>query len=91
MLLEAKDIHKSYNEGNKAVSVLRGINLNIDRGDFIAVTGPSGAGKSTLLHILGGLDTPSHGTVLFEGEDISRIGDSRLCRIRGSRRLWQSP
>ncbi|MFA5155792.1 MAG: ABC transporter ATP-binding protein [Candidatus Omnitrophota bacterium] len=82
MILEAKDIHKVYNDGSKVVPVLRGVTLSVKKGGFVAVTGPSGAGKSTLLHILGGLDSPTSGSIAFEGKDLARISDSRLCRIR---------
>ena len=85
MILEAKGIHKVYNEGSKALPVLKGIDLSIKKGGFVAVTGPSGAGKSTLLHILGGLDFPTGGSVLFDGEDISKISDLKLCRMRNKR------
>ncbi len=83
-MIEAKNIHKSYNNGNKALQVLKGIDLNIEKGKFVAITGPSGAGKSTLLHILGGLDTPSEGTAFFDGKDINKLDDSSLCKIRNS-------
>jgi len=85
MILEAKDIHKVYHEGSKALPVLRGINLSIKKGGFVAVTGPSGAGKSTLLHILGGLDIPSSGAIFFHGEDIAKLSDLKLCAIRNKK------
>ncbi len=84
-MIEAKNIHKSYNNGDKAVQVLKGIDLRIDKGRFVAITGPSGAGKSTLLHILGGLDTPTKGTAFFEGKDINKLDDASLCKIRNSK------
>lgn len=82
MLLEAKNLHKVYNSGKKPLEVLKGVNLNISRGEFVAVVGPSGAGKSTLLHMLGGLDVPTKGTVAWEGVDIYSLRDSLLCKIR---------
>ncbi len=81
-MIEAKNIHKSYTNGGKAINVLKGINLRIEKGKFTAITGPSGAGKSTLLHILGGLDTPSEGRAFFEGKDINKLDESALCKIR---------
>jgi lipoprotein-releasing system ATP-binding protein len=62
--------------------VLKGINLNIEEDKFVALVGPSGAGKSTLLHILGGLDYPSRGNVVFQGQDLYGLSDAALCRIR---------
>lgn len=84
-MLLAKNIHKSYNNGNKVLFVLRGINLSIDAGKRVAIVGPSGAGKSTLLHILGGLDTPSQGKVFFAGEDLYGLDDTTLSGLRNKK------
>jgi lipoprotein-releasing system ATP-binding protein len=84
-MLEVKNIHKIYNNGNKAIHVLKGIDLNVEKGRFVAIVGPSGAGKSTLLHILGGLDIPTQGEIIFEGEDIYKLADSVLSKIRNER------
>lgn len=84
-MLEAKEIHRTYDNGNKAVHVLKGLDLSIDKGKFIAIVGPSGAGKSTLLHILGGLDMPTKGKVIFERGDIYKLSDRDLCRIRNEK------
>lgn len=84
-MIEAENIHKSYNNGAKAIKVLKGINLRIEKGKFTAITGPSGAGKSTLLHILGGLDTPSEGVAFFEGRDLNKLDEPALCKIRNSK------
>lgn len=81
-LLEARDIHKSYRTGNRELTVLRGVNLSIVRGEFVALRGASGAGKSTLLHLLGGLDRPSQGAILFAGEDVSRLSNPALATLR---------
>ncbi len=81
-MLEARNIHKVYNSGNKQLSVLKGVNLTIEKGKFVAIVGPSGAGKSTLLHILGGLDVPSEGRVVFKQKDIYSLSDNELSRIR---------
>jgi len=84
-MLEAKNLHKSYHNGNKTIHVLKGVDLSINSGEFVAVVGPSGAGKSTLLHILGGLDDPTKGEVIFEKENIYGLSDLALCKIRNER------
>ncbi|MFH1128099.1 MAG: ABC transporter ATP-binding protein [Candidatus Omnitrophota bacterium] len=84
-MIEAKNIHKSYNNGNKVLFVLKGVNLSIDIGKRVAIVGPSGAGKSTLLHILGGLDAPSQGKVFFAGEDLYGLNDTTLSRLRNKK------
>ncbi len=84
-MLEAKNINKVYNNGGKELVVLKGIDLSIDRGGFVAISGPSGAGKSTLLHILGGLDIPTEGSVFFEGEDINNLDDLALANLRNKK------
>jgi ABC-type lipoprotein export system ATPase subunit len=81
-MLEAKNIHKTYTNADKELRVLKGINLSIEKEKFIALVGPSGAGKSTLLHILGGLDLPTKGNVVLEGQDIYKLNDAALSRIR---------
>lgn len=84
-MLEAKNIHKTYNNGNKAIEVLKGINLTIEKGRFVAVVGPSGAGKSTLLHILGGLDSPTQGRVIFQEQDLYGLSDSAISKVRNEK------
>lgn len=82
MILEAKKINKYYSSGKVELHVLNDINLNIAEKEIVAIVGPSGAGKSTLLHILGGLDSPSTGDVLFEGRLLSDLSDIELSLIR---------
>jgi len=84
-MLQAKNIHKIYNNGKKELQVLKGIELNIQKGEFTAIVGPSGAGKSTLLHILGGLDNPTEGKVFFEQQDIYTLPDREISKIRNTR------
>jgi lipoprotein-releasing system ATP-binding protein len=81
-LLEAKDLCKSFGAGAGKVEVLKDINLSVAAGETIALVGASGAGKSTLLHILGTLDRPTTGKVLFGGEEIFRQSDNALARFR---------
>ncbi len=85
-MIEAINIHKVYtDDSDKRLQVLKGVNLKIEEASFTALVGPSGAGKSTLLHILGGLDFPTQGEVVFEGQNLYKLGDSQLSRIRNSR------
>jgi lipoprotein-releasing system ATP-binding protein len=84
-LLEATNIHKAYTDIKKPISVLKGINLKIVEGEFAAIVGPSGAGKSTLLHILGGLDSPTSGSVSLEGENIYSLNDGQLADLRNKK------
>jgi lipoprotein-releasing system ATP-binding protein len=81
-MLEARNIHKAYQDSKRKVSVLKGVDLKIERGKFISIVGPSGAGKSTLLHILGGLDNPTGGHVFFENKDLYSLPDPDLCKFR---------
>jgi lipoprotein-releasing system ATP-binding protein len=84
-MLEAINIHKVYNDAAKDIQVLKGIDLKIKAGSFTALVGPSGAGKSTLLHILGGLDCPTQGRVIFQHRDLYKLNDQQLSRVRNSR------
>lgn len=82
-LLEVQDLTKSYPTGNGAeLEVLRGVSLRVKRGEVIAIVGESGTGKSTLLHMLGALDRPNSGRILFEGEDIFAKDDEELASFR---------
>ena len=84
-LLEARDLHKTYSIGARRLEVLRGVNLSIHRGDFLALRGASGAGKSTLLHLLGGLDSPNAGQITFAGKNLADLSGLSLSRWRNSR------
>jgi ABC-type lipoprotein export system ATPase subunit len=81
-MLEAKDLYKSYENGESTLDVLKGISLKVKDKEFLAIQGPSGAGKSTLLHILGGLDRPDSGEVLFGGYDIYKLGENERALFR---------
>lgn len=77
-----QDIEKSYFMGKQAIPVLKGINLTIDKNEYVALMGPSGSGKSTLMNILGCLDTPTAGTYILNGKDVSRMEDDELAGVR---------
>src|SRR3954447_22478689 len=81
-ILRAVDLKKSYKVGKLDVPVLRGLNFDVDEGEFVAIMGPSGCGKSTLLHLLGGLLSPTTGSILIDGEDLSKVSDARRTDIR---------
>jgi putative ABC transport system ATP-binding protein len=81
-VVSAKDITRRYGEGDTAVDALRGVSLEVTRGQLTAVMGPSGSGKSTLMHILAGLDRPTEGTVAIDGTDITTLGDNDLTKLR---------
>ena len=84
MLLELEHIQKDYDTGGKKLSVLKDINLQVQEKETIAIVGPSGCGKSTLLNIMGGLDYPSSGKVLFNGQEIYKLANKQLARIRNT-------
>ena len=84
-LLSARGLKKSYAIGRRTLEVLRGVDVEIPRGDFLALRGASGAGKSTLLHLIGGLDTPNAGEIFFAGENLSRFSEGRLTDFRNRR------
>ena len=78
-------IHKTYRQGADEIRALRGVDVDVHRGEFVAITGASGSGKSTLLHILGGLDRPDDGTVTVDGQELSELSDEDLARLRRRR------
>ena len=81
-LIEAHDLWKTYRMGTESVHALRGVSVEIARGEFVAIMGPSGSGKSTLMNLLGCLDTPTSGTYLLNEKNVSRMNDDELARIR---------
>jgi putative ABC transport system ATP-binding protein len=84
-ILEARDLTKRYVLGGTTVEALRGVSLSVRSGELLAIMGPSGSGKSTLLQLLGGLDQPTSGEVILEGETISRLSDEDATRLRRDR------
>ena len=84
MLIRLRSVTRTYRMGGVDVQALRGIDLDIAANEYVAIMGPSGSGKSTLLNILGCLDRPTRGSFLLDGEDISRLGDRRLSKVRNA-------
>jgi len=82
ILIDLSGVSKTYRMGEVSVEALKETELQIFAGEFVVILGPSGSGKSTLLHIVGGMDSPSRGRVLFQGEDVARMGGSQLTTYR---------
>jgi putative ABC transport system ATP-binding protein len=82
-LIQVRGVTKSIDTGSHRVEILKGIDLEIPRGQFAAIMGPSGSGKSTLLGLMAGLDTPSSGQILLDGEDITRLSEDEMALLRG--------
>jgi putative ABC transport system ATP-binding protein len=81
-LIETVDLWKTYAMGAEQIHALRGVSFRIERGEYVAIMGPSGSGKSTLMHLIGCLDTPSRGSYLLNGHEVSQMNDNELARIR---------
>lgn len=81
-IIHLNDIQKSYFMGNQAIPVLKGINLDIYKNEYVALMGPSGSGKSTLMNILGCLDSPTSGSYILNGKDVSKMADNDLAEVR---------
>ncbi len=84
-LIQLEGVTKTYDSGENAVQALRGVDVDIVRGEFVAIIGPSGSGKSTLMHILGCLDSPSEGEYWLDGEDVATMTPKQLARIRNQK------
>ncbi|MDM1345804.1 ABC transporter ATP-binding protein [Myroides marinus] len=81
-IIEVREIKRDFKLGSETVHVLKGVNLEIEKGDYVALMGPSGSGKSTLMNILGCLDTPTSGAYFLDGKDVSVLKDDQLAEIR---------
>lgn len=81
-ILEIKNLCKTYGTGDTTVKALDNVSFSVEKGEFVAIIGPSGSGKSTLLHILGGVDTPTSGSVVIDGTDISKLDETALAIFR---------
>jgi putative ABC transport system ATP-binding protein len=84
-ILRLDDVGKVYRSGSLEVAAVRGVSLTVEPGEFVAIMGPSGSGKSTLMHVIGCLDTPTSGTYLLAGEDVSTMNESALAEVRNRR------
>src|SRR5204862_3184260 len=82
VLVQIRNVHKHFTRGSERIDVLKGVNLAVPQGDFLALMGPSGSGKTTLLNLMGGLDTPTGGTVDVGGVRINELGGGGLSRWR---------
>src|SRR5436190_1089036 len=81
-LITTQDLWKTYVMGDEEIHALRGLSINIERGEYVAIMGPSGSGKSTLMNLIGCLDTPSKGSYLLNGKEVAAMDDDDLARIR---------
>jgi putative ABC transport system ATP-binding protein len=81
-LITTQDLWKTYVMGSEEIHALRGVSINIDKGEYVAIMGPSGSGKSTLMNLIGCLDTPSKGSYLLNGKEVGAMNDDELARIR---------
>jgi putative ABC transport system ATP-binding protein len=81
-LIDTHDLWKTYVMGSEEIHALRGVSIGIERGEYVAIMGPSGSGKSTLMNLIGCLDTPSKGSYLLNGKQVSQMNDNELARIR---------
>lgn len=84
-LVQTEDLTRIYGKGETAVVALDHVRISVEKGEFVAVMGPSGCGKSTLLHLIGGLDRPTEGRVLLDGQDLNRLSDDALTALRRRR------
>ena len=83
-LVRVHGVHKYFTRGSERIDVLKGVNIEIPQGDFVALMGPSGSGKTTLLNLLGGIDKPSDGEIAFDGKRMDNLGESKLAAFRAA-------
>ncbi len=84
-MIQLQNITKVYPMGNRELTVLRGINLHVERGEMMAIMGPSGSGKTTVLNLIGCLDTPTSGSYYLEGKEVNRLSSGELAKVRGQK------
>lgn len=84
-IIQLEDVHKEYGKGKNTVAALKDVNLEIQRGEFVAVLGPSGCGKSTLLHVMAGLEHPNQGRILLDGVDVTLVSERDLPKVRAQK------
>ena len=84
-MIQLQNITKVYPMGNRELTVLRGINLHVERGEMVAIMGPSGSGKTTILNLIGCLDTPTSGSYYLEGKEVNRLSSGELAKVRGQK------
>ena len=83
--IEVNGLTKTFVTGKEEANVLKELNFSVDKGEFVSIMGPSGSGKSTLLYLLGGLDKPTSGTIMLEGEDLSKVKKKAMSKLRRSK------
>ena len=81
-IIETQDLWKTYIMGSEEIHALKGVDISIEKGEYVAIMGPSGSGKSTLMNLVGCLDTPSKGSYLLNGKQVSEMNDNELARVR---------
>jgi len=84
-IIKLENVWKTYQMGDVEVNALKGVSLDINKGDFVAITGTSGSGKSTMMNLVGALDLPTKGSIFLDGKDISKLSESNLSQIRGQK------
>lgn len=82
-LIELNNLHREYKQGSKIIHAIDGIDLKVEKGEFLVIFGESGSGKSTLLQLIGGLERPTKGNVLIDGKDITKMSEAKLTKLRG--------